>query len=71
MVAKKTTAQVDTPKTVKQLQDELVTKRRDLAEAKRGHKLGELANPRVLATTRKEIARIKTAIKADQTGEEK
>lgn len=51
-------------KTIEQLQTELATKQNDYIEAKRGHKLGELANPRFLTVTRKEIARLHTAIRA-------
>ena len=51
-------------KTVAQLHEELATKRTELLEAKRGHAAGELANPRVLTATRKEIARLLTAIRA-------
>ena len=43
---------------------ELATLRNDLIDAKRGHKLGELTNPRVITTTRKNIARVLTAIRA-------
>jgi len=51
-------------KTIDQLRLDLATKRSDLIEAKRGHKLGELTNPRVITVTRKEIARLHTAIRA-------
>jgi ribosomal protein L29 len=51
-------------KTIDQLQIELATKQHDLIEVKRGHKLGELTNPRVITVTRKEIARLHTAIRA-------
>jgi len=51
-------------KTIDQLKIDLATKRNDLVEAKRGHKLGELTNPRVITVTRKEIARLHTAIRA-------
>jgi len=44
----------------------LVAKRNDLIEAQKGHKLGELTNPRVLSTLRKEIARIMTSINLEQ-----
>jgi len=51
-------------KTIDQLRIDLVTKQNDLVESKRGHKLGELTNPRVITVTRKEIARLHTAIRA-------
>ena len=51
-------------KTVEDLQKELVAKQQDLIAAKRSHKAGELVNPKVLATTRKDIARLMTQINA-------
>lgn len=60
----KKTAKAEEVKTLQQLHDELAAKRNDLIEAKRGHYAGELANPRVLTQTRKEIARLLTAIRA-------
>jgi len=61
---KKTTKVAEEVKTLEQLHEELAAKRQDLIEARRGHRAGELANPRVLTTTRKEIARLLTAIRA-------
>lgn len=49
-------------KTLDQLRKDLLAKQKDLVKAKRGHKLGELTNPRVITVTRKEIARLHTAI---------
>ena len=69
MATKKTT-KAEEVKTIAQLHEELATKRGDLLEAKRGHVAGELANPRVLTVTRKEIARLLTAIRAAQKNEE-
>ncbi len=51
-------------KTVDQLREELAAKQADQIAAKRSHAAGELVNPRVLTTTRKEIARLHTAIRA-------
>lgn len=51
-------------KTIEQLRDDLTTKQADLLQAKRGNRAGELANPRVITATRKEIARLHTAIRA-------
>lgn len=51
-------------KSVDEMKAELLTKKNDLVDAKRGHKAGELANPRVITSTRKEIARFHTAIRA-------
>jgi ribosomal protein L29 len=56
-------------KTLEQLQAELATKQSDLLEARRGHAAGELANPRVLTSTKKEIARLHTAIRAAELSE--
>lgn len=50
-------------KTIDQLKADLVTKTTELLDARRGLAAGELANPRVIKATRKEIARIKTAIR--------
>lgn len=63
-MADKKTAKAEEVKTIAQLQAELATKRQDLIEARRGHAAGELANPRVLTQTRKEIARLLTALRA-------
>jgi len=73
MADKKTTKKVtkiaEEVKTLEQLREELVSKRNDLLEARRGHAAGELANPRVLTATRKEIARLLTAIRAAENAE--
>lgn len=68
-MATKKTVEANEVKTVAQLCEELATKRNDLLEAKRGHAAGELANPRVLTHTRKEIARLLTAIRAAKVDE--
>lgn len=57
-------------KTLEQLRDELATKRNDLIEATRGLRSGELQNPRVIRATRKDIARLLTAIRAAEISEE-
>jgi ribosomal protein L29 len=65
MAEKKTTTKTASEvKTLEQLKDELVAKQNDLLETKRSHAAGELVNPRVLTSTRKEIARLNTAIRA-------
>lgn len=46
------------------LAEQLAAKRADLLEFKRSHAAGELVNPRVLTSTRKDIARLLTAIRA-------
>lgn len=53
-------------KTIDQLQAELLTKVEDQLQAKRGNAAGELANPHIITVTRKEIARLHTAIRAAQ-----
>lgn len=67
MATKKTTA--PEVKSVEDLQKDLATKRQDLIEAKRSLAAGELVNPRVITATRKEIARLLTAIRAAEDGE--
>lgn len=68
MADKKTTSKktvaANEVKTIDQMRIDLVAKQNDLIEAKRGHRMGELTNPRVITTTRKEIARLHTAIRA-------
>ncbi len=66
MAKKLDTKQVKANKSIEELKAELVAKRNDLIEAQKGHKLGELTNPRVLSTLRKEIARIMTSINSKQ-----
>jgi len=51
-------------KTIDEMKVDLLAKQTDMVDAKRGHKAGELANPRVITATRKEIARLHTAIRA-------
>lgn len=61
---KKTAVKATEVKTIDQLQTELAAKQKDQIDFKRSHAAGELVNPRVLTTTRKEIARLHTAIRA-------
>lgn len=51
-------------KSIADMQKDLTAKRDDLVASRRSHRAGELVNPRVLGTTRKEIARLHTAIRA-------
>lgn len=69
MADKSTTKKAEEVKTIEQLRQDLATKQADLLEARRGHAAGELANPRVLTTTKKEIARLHTAIRAAELSE--
>lgn len=52
------------------LTKQLEEKRKELVEAKRGHRAGELQNPRALAKTRKEIARLLTQMNTKETTKE-
>lgn len=70
MATKKTTKAVKVP-TIDELHAQLETKQQDYNDAKRSHKSGELVNPRVLTATRKDIARLKTAIRASELKETK
>ena len=54
----------DEVKTIDQLKTDLQTKLTDQLEAKRSHASGELVNPRVITSIRKDIARLHTAIRA-------
>lgn len=69
--AVKTTKEAPVVKTIDDLKADLAAKLADQLEAKRGHRAGELQNPRVLTHTRKDIARIKTAIRAEELKETK
>ena len=69
MADKNTTKKAEEVKTLAQLRTELVAKQADLLEARRGHAAGELDNPRALTTTKKDIARLHTAIRAVELSE--
>jgi len=76
MADKKTTKkalakQATEVKTLKQMRADLEAKRVDQLALKRSHAAGELVNPRVLTHTRKEIARLHTAIRAQELTEQK
>lgn len=62
--AKKTIKKATEVKSIEDLKQELVAKHQDLLEAKKSHRAGELVNPRVLGTIRKDIARLATAVRA-------
>ena len=68
-MAEKEAKQAQEVKTLEQLREELAEKRAYLAESKRGLRAGELQNPRVLGATRKEIARLLTALNAAEQEE--
>lgn len=58
-------------KTIDQLREELAVKITDQLQAKRGNAAGELANPHIITVTRKEIARLHTAIRAAEIATQK
>lgn len=60
-MATKKTVKAAEVQTIDQLVEQLAAKRKDLLDAKRGNAAGELTNPRVIGSTRKEIARLLTA----------
>ena len=62
--AKKVVKKATEVKSLTDLQKELAEKQADLLTSRKSHRAGELVNPRVLGTTRKEIARLHTAIRA-------
>lgn len=70
MAADKTTKKAVKPakevKSLADLQKDLEAKQQDILAARQGHRAGELVNPRVITLTRKEIARLKTAIRAEE-----
>lgn len=69
--AVKSTKEAPVVKSLDDLKNDLAAKQKDLLEAKRGHRAGELQNPRVLTHTRKDIARLHTAIRAAEKEGEK
>lgn len=56
-------------KSVKELREMLAQVKKDLSEASRMLVAGELVNPRVIAATRKTVARINTLINEKSTEE--
>lgn len=70
MATTKKTAKVvknaDEVKTIEQLRTDLLAKTTDLLQARRGNAAGELTNPRIITVTRKEIARLNHAIRAQE-----
>lgn len=65
-VTKKPTAvkKATVVKSIDDLHKDLAAKQQDMMDTRRSHLGGELVNPQVLKTTRKEIARLHTAIRA-------
>ena len=58
-------------KSIDELKTDLSAKLNDMLESRRSHRAGELVNPRVITHSRKEIARLKTAIRAHELKEAK
>lgn len=65
-MADKKVKKAEEVKTIDQLREALETKQLELLEARKSNIAGELVNPRVITSIRKEIARLKTAIRADE-----
>lgn len=68
-MAKATAKEASEVKSVEDLQKDLAAKQQDLVDARRGLAAGELQNPRVITKTRKEVARLHTAIRAAELAE--
>ncbi len=58
-------------KTVEQLNEQLATLRADFQESRRSHRMGDIVNPHVLTTQRKEIARTLTALRHAEIASQK
>lgn len=67
---KKTAKAASVVKSIDELRAELAAKRQELLDSRRSHKAGELVNPRALGQIRKEIARLLTAIRAQELAAE-
>lgn len=59
---KKATKKAAEVKTMEQLREDLAKLRQDHLDSSKSHRQGELVNPHVLTTQRKQIARTLTAI---------
>jgi len=68
-MAEKTTKKAPVKKVEKSLIEQLADARKDLLEAQKSHRSGELVNPRVIGRYRKEIARLMTKINAEKNAE--
>lgn len=71
MADKKTTKKAIEVPTREQLQATLAEKQSDLLDARKSHAAGELVSPRAITHTRKEIARLQTALRAAELAEVK
>lgn len=68
-MADKKVKKAEEVKSIEQLRADLQVKQADMLAARKSHAAGELVNPRVLTTTRKEIARLNTAIRTLELSE--
>ena len=57
--------------TVETLEIDLQTKRKDLFDAIRSHRAGELVNPKVINKYRKDIARVLTKLREEELADRK
>lgn len=72
MAKKKTEDIVDKAENIiEKLESELQVKRKDLFDAVRSHRAGELVNPRVISNYRKEIARVLTKLRQEELANRK
>ena len=69
--SKKTAKKAEVVKSIEDLRKDLAAKQNDLLESRKSHRAGELVNPRVLGSIRKEIARLHTAIRAAELASKK
>ena len=69
--SKKTTKKAEVVQSLEDLRKDLAAKQNDLLESRKSHRAGELVNPRVLGSIRKEIARLHTAIRAAELASKK
>ena len=69
--SKKTAKKAEVVKSIEDLRKDLAAKQNDLLESRKSHRAGELVNPRVLGSIRKEIARLQTAIRAAELASKK
>ena len=69
--SKKTAKKAEVVKSLEDLRKDLAAKQNDLLESRKSHRAGELVNPRVLGSIRKEIARLHTAIRAAELASKK
>ena len=69
--SKQTTKKAEVVKSLEDLRKDLAAKQNDLLESRKSHRAGELVNPRVLGSIRKEIARLHTAIRAAELASKK